>query len=191
MHNIHATGIYTQGTNGTSNGIVPMLRVFNDTARYVDKGGGKRKGAFAMYLDPWHADFLSFWSWGRTMGRKKTGHVICFLHFTCQNSLWKGSRRILHGHCFVPMNLLVLLTVGVKIFEKMYMKYEPEGKEKKVVQEQKLCFYILEVQIEKGNPYILFKDTYNKKSNQQNLEPIKSSNLCIYYWIFKSKILLF
>ncbi|GMH25127.1 hypothetical protein Nepgr_026970 [Nepenthes gracilis] len=144
IHNIRATGSHIHGTNGTSNGIVPMLRVFNDTARYVDQGGGKRKGAFAVYLEPWHADIFEFLDLRKNHGKEEQRLADCW-----------GEE-----------------------FEKLYNTYEKEGKAKKVVLAQNIWFEILKSQIETGTPYMLFKDTCNRKSNQQNLGTIKSSNLC-------------
>ncbi|KAJ0097161.1 hypothetical protein Patl1_27663 [Pistacia atlantica] len=151
VHNIRATGSYIRGTNGTSNGIVPMLRVFNDTARYVDQGGGKRKGAFAVYLEPWHADIFEFLELRKNHGKEE--HRARDLFY----ALW---------------------IVGGPEFERLYTQYEREGKAKKVVEARSLWSEVLTSQIETGTPYMLFKDTCNRKSNQQNLGTIKSSNLC-------------
>ncbi|XP_024378320.1 ribonucleoside-diphosphate reductase large subunit [Physcomitrium patens] len=178
VHNIRATGSYIRGTNGTSNGIIPMLRVFNDTARYVDQGGGKRKGAFAIYLEPWHADIFDWLDLRKNHGKEENrardlfyGLWIpdLFMRRVQENGVWS---------LFCPNEAPGLADCWGEEFEKLYTRYEVEGKAKKVVQAQKLWFAVLEAQIETGNPYILFKDACNRKSNQQNLGTIKSSNLC-------------
>ncbi|KAH9717901.1 Ribonucleoside-diphosphate reductase [Citrus sinensis] len=178
VHNIRATGSYIRGTNGTSNGIVPMLRVFNDTARYVDQGGGKRKGAFAVYLEPWHADIFEFLDLRKNHGKEEHRardlfYALwvpdLFMERVQSNGLWS---------LFCPNEAPGLADCWGTEFERLYTKYEKEGKAKKVVQAQNLWFEILKSQIETGTPYMLFKDTCNKKSNQQNLGTIKSSNLC-------------
>ncbi|CAA6673102.1 unnamed protein product [Spirodela intermedia] len=168
VHNIRATGSYIRGTNGTSNGIVPMLRVFNDTARYVDQGGGKRKGAFAVYLEPWHADIFEFLDLRKNHGKEE--HRARDLFY----ALWVPDLFMERVQSYGPG----LADCWGDEFEKLYTKYEKEGKAKKVVPAQNLWFEILKSQIETGTPYMLFKDSCNRKSNQQNLGTIKSSNLC-------------
>ncbi|KAI3846347.1 hypothetical protein MKX03_035506 [Papaver bracteatum] len=178
IHNIRATGSYIRGTNGTSNGIVPMLRVFNDTARYVDQWGGKRKGAFAVYLEPWHADIFEFLDLRKNHGAEE--HRACDLFY----GLWvpdlfmKRVQTNGQWSLFCPNEAPGLADCWGDEFEKLYTKYEMESKAKKVIPAQNLWFEILKAQIETGNPYMLFKDTCNRKSNQQNLGTIKSSNLC-------------
>ena len=178
VHNIRATSSYIRGTNGTSNGIVPMLRVFNDTARYVDQGGGKRKGAFAMYLEPWHADVFEFLDLRKNHGKEENRARDLFFSLWVPDLFMKRVQENSTWTLFCPNEAPRLADGWGEEFEKLYMKYEQEGKEKKVVQAQKLWFSILEAQIEIGNPYMLFKDSCNRKSNQQNLGTIKSSNLC-------------
>ncbi|XP_058089272.1 ribonucleoside-diphosphate reductase large subunit-like isoform X2 [Magnolia sinica] len=178
IHNIRATSSYIRGTNGTSNGIVPMLRVFNDTARYVDQGGGKRKGAFAVYLEPWHADIFELLDLRKNHGKEE--HRARDLFY----ALWVPDlfmKRVQGGgtwSLFCPNEAPGLADCWGEEFEKLYTQYEIKGKAKKVVQAQDLWFEILKSQIESGTPYMLFKDTCNRKSNQQNLGTIKSSNLC-------------
>lgn len=178
VHNIRATSSYIRGTNGTSNGIVPMLRVFNDTARYVDQGGGKRKGAFAMYLEPWHADVFEFLELRKNHGKEENRARDLFFALWVPDLFMKRVQENSTWTLFCPNEAPGLADCWGEKFEKLYMKYEQEGKAKKVVQAQKLWFSILEAQIETGNPYMLFKDICNRKSNQQNLGTIKSSNLC-------------
>jgi ribonucleoside-diphosphate reductase subunit M1 len=178
VHNIRATSSYIRGTNGTSNGIVPMLRVFNDTARYVDQGGGKRKGAFAMYLEPWHADVFEFLELRKNHGKEENRARDLFFGLWVPDLFMKRVQENSTWTLFCPNEAPGLADCWGEEFEKLYMKYEQEGKAKKVVQAQKLWFSILEAQIETGNPYMLFKDSCNRKSNQQNLGTIKSSNLC-------------
>ena len=178
VHNIRATSSYIRGTNGTSNGIVPMLRVFNDTARYVDQGGGKRKGAFAMYLEPWHADVFEFLDLRKNHGKEENRAHDLFFALWVPDLFMKRVQENSTWTLFCPNEAPGLADCWGEEFEKLYMKYEQEGKAKKVVQAQKLWFSILEAQIETGNPYMLFKDSCNRKSNQQNLGTIKSSNLC-------------
>lgn len=178
IHNIRATRSYIRGTNGTSNGIVPMLRVYNDTARYVDQGGGKRKGAFAIYLEPWHADIFEFLdlrkNHGKEEGRARDlfyGLWICdlFMKRVEADSTWS---------LFCPNEAPGLAECWGDEFEALYKKYEGEGRARKVIEARKLWFAVLEAQIETGTPYMLYKDSCNRKSNQQNLGTIKSSNLC-------------
>ncbi|GAB2254194.1 hypothetical protein Droror1_Dr00022003 [Drosera rotundifolia] len=178
IHNIRATGSYIRGTNGTSNGIVPMLRVFNDTARYVDQGGGKRKGAFAVYLEPWHADVLEFLDLRKNHGKEEQRARDLFYALWVPDLFMRRVEKDEDWSLFCPNEALGLADVWGEEFEKLYRKYEQEGKAKKVVHAQFLWFEILKSQIETGTPYMLFKDSCNGKSNQQNLGTIKSSNLC-------------
>lgn len=178
IHNTRATGSYIRGTNGTSNGVVPMLRVFNDTARYVDQGGGKRKGAFAIYLEPWHADVFDWLDLRKNHGKEESRArdlfyglwtPDLFMRRVQDNGLWS---------LFCPNEAPGLADCWGEEFENLYLQYEREGRAKKIIQAQKLWFAILEAQVETGNPYMVYKDACNRKSNQQNLGTIKSSNLC-------------
>ncbi len=178
IHNIRATGAYIGGTNGTSNGIIPMLRVFNDTARYVDQGGGKRKGAFAIYLEPWHADVFEFLDLRKNHGKDEMRARDLFY------ALWIPDlfmRRVEAGgdwSLFCPHEAPGLHECWGAEFEELYTRYEAQGRARRVVKAQDLWFAILDAQIETGTPYLLYKDAANRKSNQQNLGTIKSSNLC-------------
>ncbi|KAL4578035.1 hypothetical protein LXL04_014150 [Taraxacum kok-saghyz] len=178
VHNIRATGSYIRGTNGTSNGIVPMLRVFNDTARYVDQGGGKRKGAFAVYLEPWHADIFQFLDLKKNHGMEEQRARDLFYALWIPDLFMKRVQSNGNWSLFCPNEAPGLADCWGQDFENLYTKYEKLGKAKEVVQAQKLWFEILTSQMETGTPYMLFKDTCNRKSNQQNLGTIKSSNLC-------------
>ncbi|KAJ6798454.1 ribonucleoside-diphosphate reductase large subunit-like [Iris pallida] len=178
IHNIRATGSYIRGTNGTSNGIVPMLRVFNDTARYVDQGGGKRKGAFAVYLEPWHADIFDFLDLRKNHGKEEHRARDLFYALWIPDLFMKRVQDNGEWSLFCPSEAPGLADCWGDEFEKLYTKYEKEGKAKKVVQAQNLWFEVLKSQIETGTPYMLYKDACNRKSNQQNLGTIKSSNLC-------------
>ncbi|RLM56353.1 ribonucleoside-diphosphate reductase large subunit-like [Panicum miliaceum] len=178
VHNIRATGSYIRGTNGTSNGIVPMLRVFNDTARYVDQGGGKRKGAFAVYLEPWHADIFEFLDLRKNHGKEEHRARDLFYALWVPDLFMQRVQNNGEWSLFCPNEAPGLADCWGDEFENLYKKYEREGKAKKVVPAQTLWFDILKAQIETGTPYMLYKDTCNRKSNQQNLGTIKSSNLC-------------
>lgn len=178
IHNIRANGSYIKGTNGTSNGIVPMLRVFNDTARYVDQGGGKRKGAFAVYLEPWHADVLEFLDLKKNHGKEENRARDLFYALWIPDLFMKRVLEDGDWSLFCPNEAPGLADTHSAAFEELYTKYEAEGRARKIVKAQKLWFAICESQIETGNPYILYKDAANSKSNQQNLGTIKSSNLC-------------
>ncbi|CAN6443851.1 unnamed protein product [Victoria cruziana] len=178
VHDIRATGSYIRGTNGTSNGIIPMLRVFNDTARYVDQGGGKRKGAFAVYLEPWHADIFEFLDLRKNHGKEENRARDLFYALWVPDLFMKRVQDDETWSLFCPNEAPGLADCWGEEFEALYTKYEAEGKAKKVVKAQKLWFSILVSQIETGTPYMLYKDTCNRKSNQQNLGTIKSSNLC-------------
>ncbi|KAG2654737.1 ribonucleoside-diphosphate reductase large subunit-like isoform X1 [Panicum virgatum] len=178
IHNIRATGSYIRGTNGTSNGIVPMLRVFNDTARYVDQGGGKRKGAFAVYLEPWHPDIFDFLDLRKNHGKEENRARDLFYALWVPDLFMERVQRNEQWSLFCPNEAPGLAECWGDEFQNLYHKYEREGKAKKVVSAQALWFDILKAQIETGTPYMLYKDACNRKSNQQNLGTIKSSNLC-------------
>jgi len=178
IHNIRATGSYIRGTNGTSNGIVPMLKVFNDTARYVDQGGGKRKGSFAIYLEPWHADVFDFLDLKKNHGKEENRARDLFYAMWTPDLFMKRVEEGGDWTLMCPDECPGLSDVWGEKFEKLYTKYEKEGKGKKTIKAQELWFKIMESQIETGTPYMLYKDAANSKSNQQNLGAIKSSNLC-------------
>ena len=178
IHNIRATGSYIGGTNGTSNGIVPMLRVFNDTARYVDQGGGKRKGAFAIYLEPWHADVFEFLDLRKNHGKEEMRARDLFFALWICDLFMRRVEENAEWSLFCPNEAPGLSDCWGDTFETLYRKYEAEGKARKIVKAQDLWFAILQSQIETGTPYMLYKDAANGKSNQQNLGTIKSSNLC-------------
>ncbi|QNL50375.1 ribonucleoside-diphosphate reductase subunit alpha [Olivibacter sp. SDN3] len=178
IHNVRATGAYISGTNGTSNGIIPMLRVFNDTARYVDQGGGKRKGAFAVYLEPWHADVYDFIDLRKNHGKEELRARDLFLALWVSDLFMKRVEANADWSLFSPDEAPGLAECHGEVFEKLYEQYENEGRARKIVKAQDLWFAILDAQIETGTPYLLYKDAANGKSNQQNLGTIKSSNLC-------------
>lgn len=178
IHNIRAKGSFIRGTNGTSNGIVPMLRVFNDTARYVDQGGGKRKGAFAIYLEPWHADIKDFLHMKKNTGAEEQRARDLFYALWVPDLFMKRVEEDGMWSLFCPHECPGLSDTYGAEFEKLYQKYEDEGKARKVIRAQDLWFEILEAQIETGSPFMLYKDAANEKSNQKNLGTIKSSNLC-------------
>lgn len=178
IHNVRATGSYIGGTNGTSNGIVPMLRVFNDTARYVDQGGGKRKGAFAIYLEPWHADVFAFLDLRKNHGKEEMRARDLFFALWICDLFMKRVEADGEWSLFCPNEAPGLSDCHGEAFETLYTQYETEGRARKTIKAQELWFAILESQIETGTPYMLYKDAANSKSNQQNLGTIKSSNLC-------------
>ncbi len=178
IHNIRATGSYIRGTNGTSNGIIPMLRVFNDTARYVDQGGGKRKGSFAIYLEPWHADIFEFLDLRKNHGKEEIRARDLFTAMWTPDLFMKRVEDNGEWSLFCPNEAPGLSECHGEAFEKLYTKYEKEGRARKTIKAQDLWFAILDSQIETGNPYMLYKDACNEKSNQKNLGTIKSSNLC-------------
>ena len=178
IHNIRATGSYIKGTNGTSNGIVPMLRVYNDTARYVDQGGGKRKGSFAMYIEPWHADVMDFLDLKKNHGKEEQRARDLFYALWIPDLFMKRVKENGDWTLMCPHECPGLSDTHSAEFEALYTKYETEGKGRKTIKAQDLWFKILESQIETGTPYMLYKDAANSKSNQQNLGTIKSSNLC-------------
>ncbi len=178
IHNIRATGSYIKGTNGTSNGIIPMLRVFNDTARYVDQGGGKRKGSFAIYLEPWHADVFEFLELKKNHGKEEMRARDLFYALWIPDLFMKRVEDNEEWSLFCPHECPGLSDTHGEEFEALYHKYELEGKARQVVKAQELWFKVLESQTETGTPYMLYKDHANSKSNQKNLGTIKSSNLC-------------
>jgi ribonucleoside-diphosphate reductase alpha chain len=178
IHGIRATGSYIGGTNGTSNGIIPMLKVFNDTARYVDQGGGKRKGAFAIYLEPWHADVFEFLDLRKNHGKEEMRARDLFYALWIPDLFMKRVEQDGEWSLFCPNEAPGLHESWGDNFEKLYEQYEREGRARKTIKAQELWFAILEAQIETGTPYLLYKDAANSKSNQQNLGTIKSSNLC-------------
>ncbi len=178
IHNIRATGSYIGGTNGTSNGIIPMLRVFNDTARYVDQGGGKRKGAFAIYLEPWHADVFEFLDLRKNHGKEEMRARDLFFALWMSDLFMKRVEANGDWSLFCPNEAPGLSDCWGETFENLYTQYEKEGRARKTIKAQELWFKILDSQIETGTPYLLYKDAANSKSNQQNLGTIKSSNLC-------------
>jgi len=178
IHNIRAKGSYIKGTGGTSNGIVPMLRVFNDTARYVDQGGGKRKGAFAIYLEPWHADIFDFLDLKKNHGKEEMRARDLFYAMWISDLFMERVKSNGDWSLFCPNEAPGLHDCYGGEFEALYHKYEAEGRARKTIKAQDLWFAILESQIETGTPYILYKDAANRKSNQKNLGTIKSSNLC-------------
>jgi|EP01037_Dinobryon_pediforme_P003787 ribonucleoside-diphosphate reductase alpha chain len=178
IHNVRATGSYISGTNGTSNGIIPMLRVFNDTARYVDQGGGKRKGAFAIYLEPWHADIFEFLDLRKNHGKEEMRARDLFYALWVSDLFMQRVEANEDWSLFCPHEAPGLADCWGKEFEDLYTRYESEGRARKVVKAQELWFAVLDAQVETGTPYLLYKDAANGKSNQQNLGTIKSSNLC-------------
>lgn len=178
IHNVRATGSYIKGTNGVSNGIVPMLRNFDMTARYVDQGGGKRKGSFAIYLEPWHADIFEFLDLKKNHGKEELRARDLFYALWTPDLFMQRVKENGDWTLMCPHECPGLADSHGEEFEKLYTKYESEGKGRKTIKAQDLWFEILESQIETGTPYMLFKDSANKKSNQKNLGTIKSSNLC-------------
>jgi ribonucleoside-diphosphate reductase alpha chain len=178
IHNIRATGSYIKGTNGTSNGIIPMLRVYNDTARYVDQGGGKRKGSFAIYLEPWHADVFEFLDLRKNNGKEEMRARDLFTALWIPDLFMKRVEENGKWSLFCPNEAPGMSDCWGAKFEELYERYEREGKARKTIEARELWNKILESQVETGNPYMLFKDACNGKSNQQNLGTIKSSNLC-------------
>ena len=178
IHDIRATGSYIKGTNGTSNGIVPMLKVFNDTARYVDQGGGKRKGSFAIYVEPWHADIFSFLDLKKNTGKEEDRARDLFYALWIPDLFMKRVEENGEWTLMCPNECPGMSDVYGDEFDALYLKYESEGKGRKTIKAQDLWYKICESQIETGTPYMLYKDAANSKSNQKNLGTIKSSNLC-------------
>jgi len=178
IHDIRGTGSYIKGTNGTSNGIVPMLRVFNDTARYVDQGGGKRKGSFAIYIEPWHSDIFDFLELRKNHGKEEQRARDLFYALWTPDLFMKRVEENGDWTLMCPNECPGLADSWGPEFEALYTKYEAEGKGRKTIKAQDLWFKVLESQVETGTPYMLYKDAANGKSNQQNLGTIRSSNLC-------------
>ncbi|AXF85514.1 Ribonucleoside-diphosphate reductase 1 subunit alpha [Ephemeroptericola cinctiostellae] len=178
IHKVRAKGSTIAGTHGTSNGIVPMLKVFNDTARYIDQGGGKRKGAFAMYLEPWHADIFEFLQLRKNHGAEEMRARDLFYAMWVNDLFMARVQADGEWSLFCPHECPGLDDCWGEAFETLYTRYEAEGKARRVIKAQELWFAILESQIETGTPYLLYKDHANRKSNQQHLGTIKSSNLC-------------
>ena len=178
LHNIRATGSYIAGTNGTSNGIVPMLKVFNDTARYVDQGGGKRKGSFAMYLEPWHADIFDFLDLKKNHGKEEMRARDLFYAMWISDLFMERVQEDADWTLMCPHECPHLYDSYGEEFERLYTSYEAAGKGRKTIKARELWEKILESQIETGTPYMLYKDAVNRKTNQKNLGTIRSSNLC-------------
>ncbi|WP_445710469.1 ribonucleoside-diphosphate reductase subunit alpha [Flavobacterium sp.] len=187
IHNVRATGSYIRGTNGTSNGIVPMLRVFNDTARYVDQGGGKRKGSFAIYIEPWHADIFDFLDLKKNHGKEEMRARDLFFAMWMCDLFMKRVEENATWTLMCPNECPGLYDVYGDEFEAMYIGYENAGKGRKTIKARELWEKILESQIETGTPYMLYKDAANRKSNQKNLGTIRSSNLCTEIMEYTSK----
>ena len=178
IHNIRATGSYIRGTNGTSNGIVPMLKVYNDTARYVDQGGGKRKGSFAMYIEPWHADVFQFLDLKKNHGKEEMRARDLFYAMWIPDLFMKRVEENSDWTLMCPNECPRLFDTYGDEFDKLYESYEKVGKGRKTIKARELWEKILESQIETGNPYMLYKDAVNRKTNHKNLGTIRSSNLC-------------
>ncbi|AMC11203.1 ribonucleoside-diphosphate reductase [Lutibacter profundi] len=178
IHNVRATGSYIRGTNGTSNGIVPMLKVYNDTARYVDQGGGKRKGSFAIYMEPWHADVFDFLDLRKNTGAEEMRARDLFYAMWIPDLFMKRVEENGNWTLMCPNECPHLFDTYGDEFEKLYTGYEKVKKGRKTIKARELWEKILEAQIETGNPYMLYKDAANRKSNQKNLGTIRSSNLC-------------
>lgn len=178
IHNVRATGSYIQGTNGISNGIVPMLRNFDMTARYVDQGGGKRKGSFAIYLEPWHADIFDFLELKKNHGKEERRARDLFYGLWIPDLFMQRVEADEMWSLFCPNEAPGLSDCYGTVFEQKYKQYEREGRARTSIKAQTLWFAILEAQIETGTPYMLYKDAANQKSNQKNLGTIQSSNLC-------------
>ena len=187
IHNVRATGSYIAGTNGTSNGIVPMLRVFDGTARYVDQGGGKRKGSFAIYIEPWHADIFDFLELKKNHGKEEMRARDLFYAMWTPDLFMKSVEEDSTWTLMCPNECPGLFDCHGEEFEKLYIKYEKEGKGRKTINARELWEKILESQIETGTPYMLYKDSSNRKSNQKNLGTIRSSNLCTEILEYTSK----
>jgi ribonucleoside-diphosphate reductase alpha chain len=184
---VRATGSYIRGTNGTSNGIVPMLRVFNDTARYVDQGGGKRKGSFAIYIETWHADIFDFLDLKKNTGKEEMRARDLFFAMWTSDLFMKRVQEDTTWTLMCPNECPGLYDVYGEEFEALYTSYETQGKGRKTIKARELWEKILESQIETGTPYMLYKDAANRKSNQKNLGTIRSSNLCTEIMEYTSK----
>ena len=187
IHNIRSTGSYISGTNGTSNGIVPMLRVFNDTARYVDQGGGKRKGSFAIYIEPWHSDIFDFLDLKKNHGKEEMRARDLFYAMWLPDLFMKRVEKNAKWTLMCPNECPGLYDCHGDEFDKLYLKYEKQSKGRKTIKARELWEKILESQIETGTPYMLYKDSANRKSNQKNLGTIRSSNLCTEILEYTSK----
>ncbi|CAA9197985.1 ribonucleoside-diphosphate reductase subunit alpha [Flavobacterium collinsii] len=187
IHNVRATGSYIRGTNGTSNGIVPMLRVFNDTARYVDQGGGKRKGSFAIYIETWHADIFEFLDLKKNTGKEEMRARDLFFAMWTSDLFMKRVQEDTTWTLMCPNECPGLYDVYGEEFEALYLDYEFRGKGRKTIRARELWEKILESQIETGTPYMLYKDAANRKSNHKNLGTIRSSNLCTEIMEYTSK----
>jgi len=187
IHNIRSTGSYISGTNGTSNGIVPMLRVFNDTARYVDQGGGKRKGSFAIYIEPWHSDIFDFLDLKKNHGKEEMRARDLFYAMWVPDLFMKRVEENAEWTLMCPNECPGLYDCHGEEFDKLYLKYEKKSKGRKTIKARELWEKILESQIETGTPYMLYKDSANRKSNQKNLGTIRSSNLCTEILEYTSK----
>ena len=187
IHNIRSTGSYISGTNGTSNGIVPMLRVFNDTARYVDQGGGKRKGSFAIYIEPWHSDIFDFLDLKKNHGKEEMRARDLFYAMWVPDLFMKRVEENAEWTLMCPNECPGLYDCHGDEFDKLYLKYEKQSKGRKTIKARELWEKILESQIETGTPYMLYKDSANRKSNQKNLGTIRSSNLCTEILEYTSK----
>ena len=178
IHNVRGTGSYIGGTNGTSNGIVPMLRVYNDTARYVDQGGGKRKGSFAIYVEPWHSDIFEFLDLKKNHGKEEMRARDLFYAMWIPDLFMERVEKNEDWTLMCPNECPGLFDCHGTEFEALYAKYESEGRGRRTVKAREVWSKIMESQIETGTPYMLYKDAANLKSNQQNLGTIRSSNLC-------------
>ena len=178
VHNIRASGSYIKGTNGHSNGLIPMLRVFNETARYVDQGGGKRKGSFAIYLEPWHADVFDFLQLKKNHGKEEQRARDLFYALWIPDLFMKRVRDNGDWTLFCPNEAKGLYECHGEEFERLYTKYEIQGIGRKTIKAHKLWEAIIDSQVETGTPYMLYKDHANSKSNHKHLGTIKSSNLC-------------
>jgi ribonucleoside-diphosphate reductase alpha chain len=187
IHNVRATGSYIRGTNGTSNGIVPMLRVFNDTARYVDQGGGKRKGSFAVYIEPWHADIMEFLELKKNHGKEEMRARDLFYAMWIPDLFMKRVEEDSIWTLMCPNECPGLCDIHSEEFETLYLQYENSKKGRRTIKARELWEKILESQIETGTPYMLYKDAANRKSNQKNLGTIRSSNLCTEIMEFTSE----
>ena len=178
IHNIRSTGSYIKGTGGISNGIIPMLRVFNDTARYVDQGGGKRKGAIAVYIEPWHSDIFEFLDIRKNHGKEEMRARDLFPALWIPDLFMQRVEADQMWSLFDPNEAQGLYEVYGEKFNELYISYEKEGKFRKQIKARELWTAILEAQIETGTPYMCYKDAVNEKSNQKNIGTIRSSNLC-------------
>jgi ribonucleoside-diphosphate reductase alpha subunit len=178
IHNVRAKGSHIRGTNGSSNGIVPMLRVFNNTAKYVDQGGGKRNGSFAIYLEPWHADIESFLQMRKNHGDEELKARDLFYALWIPDLFMERVKADANWTLMCPNECPGLADVYGDEFVELYTKYEAEGRGRATMKARQLWFQVLDAQMETGTPYLLYKDACNKKSNQKNIGTIKSSNLC-------------